>query len=109
MSIRLKKLVAWGMLVYALFCFTAPDACRGDDAVSTPLTSTGFKASQVDNSVPASPQELDRDDCFCCCSHVAPSTPTLAVGMIEAVFVRTVSIPSYVPILADYFFHPPRV
>lgn len=111
MSIRTKKLVAWGMLVYALFCFAAPDLCRGDDAVSTPLASTGFKRDQVanlDKSVPASSQELDQDDCFCCCSHIAPSTPTLAVGMIEAVFERPVSIPNFVPILAGYFFHPPR-
>ncbi len=112
MSIRAKKVVAGGMLSYALFCFAMPDVCRGDDAISTPLASTGLTCEQVtnlDKTVPSSSQALDQDDCFCCCSHIAPSTRTFAIGMIEAVFVGPHFIPGYVRILADPFFHPPRV
>jgi len=111
MTIRTKKAVAMGMLSYALFCFAVPETCRGDDAISTPLTSTGLAREQVnivDNTSPSSSQELDRDDCYCCCSHIVPSAPSLESVMLGAVFEGTVPIPGYFRLLADPFFHPPR-
>jgi hypothetical protein len=112
MSTPLKKMVAKGMLLYALLCFAAPDTCRGDDAISTPLGSTGPVQEQVlitDNTAPSRSQALDQDDCFCCCSHIVPSSATVEFVMFEGVSASPVSMPSYSQLLADPFFHPPRV
>jgi hypothetical protein len=112
MSTPVRKMVAKAMLLYALFCFAAPDSCRGDDAISTPLGSTGPVQEQVlitDNTAPSPSQALGQDDCFCCCSHIVPSFAKVESVMFEGVSASLVSMPSYFQLLADRFFHPPRV
>ncbi len=111
MSWRTKRTVAITLLLYALADFTVPGFCHGDDAISTPLVSTGLtreQATNADGSAPSSSQAVGQDDCFCCCWHIVPTATSLAIGIIEAGFAGPLAVPSYFQLLADPFFHPPR-
>ena len=111
MSWRLKRIVATTLLLYALADFTVPGFCHGDDAILTPLASTGLtheQATNADGSAPSSSQSVGEDDCFCCCWHIVPTVTSLTIGIIDAGFAGRLSDLSYFRLLADPFFHPPR-
>jgi hypothetical protein len=102
-----RKFVALFVLVWALGDLSVPGLCRTD------LPDFGT-AQPVSVSAPASASHQQQyqssleDDCFCCCSHVAPTSP----AALSEVAIAVADWPAYVTEMPREFssslYHPPR-
>lgn len=71
------------IVLWALMDMTVPGACQSDDLESTPAsaqdtalaTTSTSGAKAVSSSTPNdnSASQPGPEDCFCCCSHIAPT------------------------------------
>jgi hypothetical protein len=83
MRLRWRKLTAAFIVLWAMMDMTVPGVCQSDDLEAslaadqhidqTATSDTG--ANVVSNTAPTDSQsdQSGSEDCFCCCSHIAPT------------------------------------
>ena len=99
------------LLVLAFADLTVPGLCRSESGlVQLPKTATTHLSARILAQAPGSSSiTMDgADDCWCCCSHIRPSThfqlkTQPAVGGIETVYFR--GAPQD---FTSDLYHPPR-
>lgn len=112
-----RKIVAGFILIWALLDMSVPGVCQSDDLESSPVSALEIQPAaptpfiiQAYSSIPddSSPNHSGPEDCFCCCSHVTPTTTFIVP---QPVFRERYSTPDltlspleYSPIL----YHPPQ-
>jgi hypothetical protein len=118
MSATWRRFVAGFILIWALLDLSIPGVCQSDDLESTPVSAQEMKSAQQaasstvqDYSAIPDGNPSDQsgpEDCFCCCSHV---TPTSTFSMPGPILNERYSSPDltlspleYSPIL----YHPPH-
>ena len=107
MQSALRKLVAVFVLVWALGDLGVPGLCQTDfpdfGAAQSTLVSAQRNVSHQQQS-----ESFGEDDCFCCCSHIAPATP---VALSEGA-IAVADWPEYViekpREFSSSLYHPPR-
>ena len=107
MHLTLRKFVAVFVLIWALGDLSVPGLCQTDLADFGGLQPTSVSA-QRNASHQQQSQTSGEDDCFCCCSHVAPATP---VALSEGA-IALADWPEYViekpREFSSSLYHPPR-
>jgi hypothetical protein len=83
MSFNWHKFMAGFILLWAMMDMTVPGLCQSDDLeatpffsqAQTPVTSNNGAVSVTasDRTNNSSSDQSIPEDCFCCCSHVAPT------------------------------------
>ena len=103
----LRKTVAVLVLAWALGDLTVPGLCQTDfpnfgAAKSTSISaqSTVFHQQQSQSAV--------EDDCFCCCTHVAPTIPVAMTGLAIAVAEWPPFLIEKPRASSSSLYHPPR-
>ncbi|HET7873002.1 MAG TPA: hypothetical protein VFL42_10865 [Terriglobales bacterium] len=105
------------ILIWALLDLSVPGVCQSDDLEAAPAgtqqsTMGTQTASPVIGTQPANPADNpDKpgpEDCFCCCSHVAPTQ----FFNITHVFPFLATEPAYVigapHDFSSFLYHPPK-
>ena len=102
-----RKFVALVVLVWALFDLTVPGVCQTDfpDFRSSQPISVSAQSSV---SHQQQSQTAAEDDCFCCCSHVAPTTPVTMTGLAIAVAEWPPFLVEQPRASSSSLYHPPR-
>jgi hypothetical protein len=83
MLFRWRKLMAAVIVLWALMDMTVPGVCQSDDLDSVPASAQAASTAvskdtspSIVSSDPTNDDSSDQsgpEDCFCCCSHVAPT------------------------------------
>jgi hypothetical protein len=106
-SRRISRFVALLLLLWTAVDLSIPSICRGED----PGSNMGQGASVVqrqDTDLSQPPGFQDDDDCFCCCSHIVPSSHFMADAEAHAVSSTAVLCESQIDQYPRSLFHPPR-
>ena len=103
----LRKTVAVLVLAWALGDLSVPGLCQTDFPDFGAAQSTSISAQSTVSHRQQS-QSAVEDDCFCCCTHVAPATPVA----VAAAAVAVADWPEYVTEgprqFSSSLYHPPR-
>ena len=100
------KRIALLLLLWTVLDLTVPGMC-GSDGVTLPACADGSTLLQANHSKSAHTQ-VPEDDCFCCCSHVAPQRNfILFVSLPDAFGVCCLST-SFPHEMATEVYRPPR-
>lgn len=103
-----RKFVVVSFMVWVVLDLAVPNLCSAEELILP--DGTGSVASVVTNANPLPHQQAPtgEEDCFCCCSHITPST---APALVVLETTRPEWPPFRVEAPEDHSFslyHPPR-
>lgn len=106
-SRRISRFIALALLLWTAVDLSIPSICRAEDSSWNLGQNTGI-AQRHEGQVSQAPGFQGDDDCFCCCSHIVPSSH-FAVNA-EARVVSSTTVPRSHQIDQDprSLFHPPK-
>ena len=116
-----RKGLAIAMLLWAMLDLAVPGFCSEGEAASDthglpasvlvtegPCYHPAPETASIESSHPSDPRQGGDDDCWCCCSHIAPAdVATLA----ELAILGPEELPSHFSAPKDwapFLYHPPR-
>lgn len=106
-SRRISRFVALVLLLWTAVDLSIPSICRAEDPASNMGQGVSFM-QRHDPQLSQTPGFQDDDDCFCCCSHIVPSSHFTANAETHAVSSTTVLRESQIDQYPLSLFHPPR-
>ena len=106
-SRKLSRFVALVLLLWTAVDLSIPSICRAEDPASNLGQGTSF-VQRHDTQFSQTPSFQDDDDCFCCCSHIVPSSHFTADAEAHAVSSTAGVRESQIDQSPRSLFHPPR-
>jgi len=91
----MAQIIVIGLLTWAASDLLFPRLCAEDFAATTQ------SAGQADNGA------RQQDDCFCCCHHLVPAHPDVAMVVVLAVHAGAIATVNPLFGTARPVFHPP--
>ena len=113
-----RKVAASFILLWALMDLSVPGVCQADDLEANPANAQTVALPQMhgatglltSSSVPDqnSSDQSGPEDCFCCCSHIAP-TPTFKITaqISSQMCERLAALGEQLP-YSPFIYHPPK-
>lgn len=102
---RLQKLVALAILFWAAFDLAVPGLCADDEFHQATLGTQSVATEKPASENPASPE---LDDCWCCCSHIAPTGFFFVQRSFDSVRLNSFLVSSQYSGWLRSPYHPPR-
>lgn len=108
MGNRWQKVVTLFILLWAVVDLSVPSFCEVDSSFRIPSTQQQSNVSADNNKSSRSAIPAQEDDCFCCCSHIAP-TAHFEFSSVALSGEFRVPAPQLDPLeFAEAHYHPPR-
>lgn len=108
MHLTLRKFVAVFVLIWALGDLSVPGLCQTDlPDFGAPQATSVSAQSSVSNHEQQSQSSVE-DDCFCCCTHIAPSSPVVLSTLPIALADWPVYVTERPREFSASLYHPPR-
>jgi hypothetical protein len=110
-----RKLLSMFIVLWALTDLTVPGVCQSDDLDSTPASTKITATYQPDamTVAPSAPESSSSnqsvpEDCFCCCSHVAPAHYFQLAYEHASVIFESLDPAGQPRDFSPFLYHPPR-
>jgi hypothetical protein len=118
MYLKWRKIAASFVLLWALMDLSVPGVCQADDLEASPANAqmlaspqphvaiTILSSSSVPDQNPSN--QSAPEDCFCCCSHIAP-TPTFEIAaQVSSEICEPLAALGQQLDYSLFIYHPPR-